>query len=212
MKCLHNSDLLCIDGIGTQIGFSWLNRQWLSRVVAEELFHDFLDTTRTRSKPLHAAMIGIEADSINLAADTIESYTKGLSINYRWHGFEQPDAYKERLAAISGNKPVDLILIGAGSPKSELIAQHALNLTRAPVIWHIGAGTIKTWAGTKRRAPAILSRTGTQWLHRFVFEPHTRSRYLRGGMEFAGNLFHSRTEPLQLSCKSREKNDESTYR
>ena len=58
----------------------------------------------------------------------------------------------------------------------------------ASVCWHIGAGTIETWAGTKCRAPAWFSRFGVQWLHRMVFEPHTRSRYLRGFFEFLWNV------------------------
>lgn len=85
-----------------------------------------------------------------------------------------------------------LVLIGAGSPRSEAIALAARAALPEAVVFHCGAGTIKTWAGTKRRAPAWTSRAGLEWLHRLLFEPHTRSRYLAGIPRFLAALARPR--------------------
>lgn len=57
--------------------------------------------------------------------------------------------------------------------------------------FHIGGGTVRLYAGTKRRAPRWLSRLGLEWAHRITFEPATRARYLAGGLEFAANLLQA---------------------
>ena len=87
------------------------------------------------------------------------------------------------------------MLIGAGSPRSESLANLARGLLPDAVVFHCGAGTLKTWAGTKRRAPAWLSRAGLEWLHRVAFEPHARARYLVGGPRFVASLLRSNDSP-----------------
>jgi UDP-N-acetyl-D-mannosaminuronic acid transferase (WecB/TagA/CpsF family) len=64
----------------------------------------------------------------------------------------------------------------------------ASEICHRALCWHVGAGTLKQWAGTKRRAPAVVMKLGLEWLHRMSFEPQTRTRYTVGILLFVRNL------------------------
>jgi N-acetylglucosaminyldiphosphoundecaprenol N-acetyl-beta-D-mannosaminyltransferase len=85
-------------------------------------------------------------------------------------GFEVDPA---RLAAVCAEvvaaRP-DIVYAGLGFPKQErLIARLAPAL---PATWFVGCGAaIGFAAGTHRRAPQWMQRTGLEWLHRLGTEP-----------------------------------------
>lgn len=187
----HNSDVrkftercrLClIDGIGVQLATYLLARKKSSRIVADELFNTLaLDA----SFKCDAVLIGVSNNEQSAARNVINQTSPSINIVDGIDGFQTDSHY---LHWLHKHKNSDVILIGAGTPRSEQIALLAEQVCERAVIWHIGAGTIKTWAGTKRRAPIWVSRLGIQWLHRIIFEPHTRSRYSSGAVCFLKNL------------------------
>jgi N-acetylglucosaminyldiphosphoundecaprenol N-acetyl-beta-D-mannosaminyltransferase len=62
----------------------------------------------------------------------------------------------------------------------------------APVLLAVGAA-FDFHAGTRRRAPAWMQRTGTEWLHRLLSEPRRLvGRYTRTNARFAGMLLRDR--------------------
>ena len=190
LACQHNDvqafikqcNLICIDGIGVQIASLVLRGQLVTRIVAEELFNALLMDDGFKSD---AVLIGVTSEELALATEAINHVSSSIKIVDGIDGFQEDSDYSQWLA---DNSQADLILIGAGSPRSEKIALLAQQHCQRAVIWHIGAGTIKTWANTKRRAPAWISRIGMQWAHRMCYEPHTRSRYLSGAVRFVKNL------------------------
>ena len=177
--------LCCIDGIGVQIAALVVRRQAAARIVAEDLFNAMLRSTAFR---VDAVLIGVTVDELAAATTAINKTSRSINIIDSIDGFQSQENYAEWL---SDHQNTGLILIGAGTPRSEQIAMIAYQQCDQAMIWHIGAGTIKTWAGTKRRAPDWISRFGVQWLHRVWFEPHTRSRYFSGAPRFVKNLFKS---------------------
>jgi N-acetylglucosaminyldiphosphoundecaprenol N-acetyl-beta-D-mannosaminyltransferase len=73
------------------------------------------------------------------------------------------------VAAINRAKP-DCVWIGLGSPKQDLwVADHRDRLDAAAVL-AVGAA-FDFHAGTKRRAPLWMQRSGTEWLFRLLTEP-----------------------------------------
>lgn len=94
------------------------------------------------------------------------------------------DATRAQLAA---TQP-DLLLIGLGSPKQELLAQHLR--TTLPSTWSIGIGVSFSFVdGSIRRAPLWMQRCGLEWMHRLVQEPRRLAgRYLVHGLPYAARL------------------------
>jgi|GEM_PF-1110803 len=174
--------LVCIDGIGVQLAAFIVGRQPNQRIVAEELFNLMLEET---SFQRNAVLMGVTQNELSAATSAINQASSSINIIDGIDGFQDDASYT---AWLKDHRQTDLILIGAGTPRSEQIALLAKQHCQRAVIWHIGAGTVKTWAGTKRRAPTWVSRMGMQWLHRIRFEPHTRSRYLSGAVRFIKHL------------------------
>lgn len=85
----------------------------------------------------------------------------------------------------------DILLVGLGSPKQELLIQKLRQ--RFPRAWLMGVGiTFSFVAGEVSRAPQWMQRAGVEWVHRMAQEPgRLVRRYLVEDLPFAGVLFAS---------------------
>jgi N-acetylglucosaminyldiphosphoundecaprenol N-acetyl-beta-D-mannosaminyltransferase len=188
-RFLNQCDLVCIDGLGTSLAVKaahgWFSRTPVHRVVALNLFDDLV---KRFHGPGDALLIGVDIDDVQLSASRINRVAVSLHVIDVMDGFRCEAEYRRFL---SSHPSVPWILIGAGTPKSESIALLARELCPQAIVFPIGAGTIKVYAGTKRRAPAWVSHHGLEWAHRMLFEPHTRHRYTVGGWQFLRNLLPS---------------------
>ncbi len=146
-----------------------------------KVFDEFL--TSEYIKPCKAILIGATQVEANKAANSINRTSRNLVIIEWFHGYNDENSYKE---IFKKHEKIDIVLIGMGSPKSEYISQVACSICRKAIVWHIGGGTIKCYAGTKKRAPEWMSEMGIEWIHRFVFEKATRKRYLIYNPLFVG--------------------------
>ena len=80
-----------------------------------------------------------------------------------------PDEDAAEVELINAARP-DFVWVGLGSPKQDLwIDEHRARLDAA-VLFAVGAA-FDFHAGTLRRAPAWMQRTGTEWFYRLVSEP-----------------------------------------
>jgi N-acetylglucosaminyldiphosphoundecaprenol N-acetyl-beta-D-mannosaminyltransferase len=91
------------------------------------------------------------------------------------------------LDAIRAERP-DIICVALGNPKQERwIARHRAQLG-IPVLIGVG-GTFDLMVGAKRRAPAWMQRSGTEWVFRMLQEPQRLARrYGRDLRLFAPHL------------------------
>ena len=78
----------------------------------------------------------------------------------------------------------DLLWIGLGTPKQDLVATRLRDLEAAPVILCVGAA-FDFVSGAKPRAPAWVQRAGLEWAFRLASEPERLwRRYLLGNPAF----------------------------
>ena len=187
---INQCDLVCIDGLGTALALRGNRhsacREPVHRVVALNLFDELLKQTSQRQT---AVLIGVETEEVRMCAANINAHHRRFKIIDTLDGFCAPVEYQEFLTRHSN---VQWVLIGAGSPKSEAIALQARLYCPVAIVFHMGAGTIKVYAGIKRRAPTWVSRYGLEWAHRMIFESHTRERYTKGGWQFLKSQFRHR--------------------
>jgi len=181
-NCLNASNAMCIDGIGIKLAILLARGKWVPRVVAEHLFAELLVSL---DSPVKAVLIGGQSTEPDIAATNMMKLNHNLEIVAVLDGFQDQSSTR---AFIQQHSQIPLVLIGAGTPKSEMIALIATNCCESAVIFHIGGGTLNTYSGTKHRGPIWVSKIGFEWLHRFIFEPATRSRYTTGGLVFLKNL------------------------
>ena len=78
----------------------------------------------------------------------------------------------------------DLVWVGLGAPKQDLVAERLRELEAAPVVLCVGAA-FDFLAGIKKRAPHWMQHTGLEWLFRLGAEPQRLwRRYLLGNPQF----------------------------
>ncbi len=92
------------------------------------------------------------------------------------------------LTSLIQQSGADIVWVGVGAPKQEVLAHQLRSLNAAPVIATIGA-TFDFVAGTKARAPACMRAVGLEWLYRLCQEPRRLwRRYVLGNAQFLGGV------------------------
>lgn len=184
---LQRCDAVCLDGIGAIIAASLFGGARLERVTMYQLF-DFSIAAGLVRGPV--VLFGLSAEEITRAAGELRRAAPMADFVAVHHGFHQDQEYR---AILRDHADASLVLIGMGSPQSERILLMASEICHRALCWQVGAGTLKQWAGTKRRAPAIMAQLGLEWLHRISFEPQTRARYTSGIPLFVRHLLSAVT-------------------
>ncbi len=102
-----------------------------------------------------------------------------------WDMPEELDAMFDRVRHANPN----LVLIGLGVPKQELLADQLRPHVSGPILC-CGAA-IPVLGGSIRRAPKMVRRIGVEWMFRIVQEPARMGpRYLQTGSWFVRALAH----------------------
>lgn len=85
-------------------------------------------------------------------------------------GFEKGEAENQKIINLINNFLPDILLVSLGAPKGEKwIYQHKNDL-KVPVSIQVGAA-IDFMAGSKKRAPKWMQKSGLEWFYRFLQEP-----------------------------------------
>ena len=139
------------------------------------------------SLPLRVFLLGAAEGVAEVAAERIHEDWPEVQVVGTYSpplGFEKDAAENARiLDAIAAAAP-DLLIIGFGAPKQELVGPSSSGEVQAKVALCAGA-TIDFLAGHRRRSPVWMRRTGLEWLHRVATEPRRlAARYARDAWEF----------------------------
>ncbi|MGI5284679.1 WecB/TagA/CpsF family glycosyltransferase [Nonomuraea polychroma] len=91
------------------------------------------------------------------------------------YGFDtDPGQVRDVVERVVDARP-DLVLVGLGFPKQERVIVELR--PHLPQAWYLGCGAgIPMAAGQFSRAPALLQRSGGEWLHRLALEPRRLAR------------------------------------
>lgn len=165
-SALHDAVTVFPDGAP----ISWLERRRgalrAERVAGPDLM---LDVLRESSDDLRHFLFGSTPEIMARLEPSLQELVPGLRLAGSLapaHGEEHDPAVIE---AVRRAKP-DVVWVALGAPKQELWAdRHASSLAPALIV---GVGAAFDFhAGTKKRAPGWMQRTGLEWLHRLASEP-----------------------------------------
>jgi N-acetylglucosaminyldiphosphoundecaprenol N-acetyl-beta-D-mannosaminyltransferase len=97
-------------------------------------------------------------------------------------------------AEIRAKEP-DLVWVGLGTPKQDLVGTHLATRIGIPTV-NVGAA-FDFAAGTVREAPVWIQRSGFEWLHRLASEPRRLwRRYFFGNFRFVVAATRSGGRPV----------------
>lgn len=93
-----------------------------------------------------------------------------------------PDAVETCLRFIETHSPFRFCLLAIGSPQQEIIARQLRQRARARGLALCIGAAVHFIAGTQRRAPRWMQRSGLEWAYRLLQEPgRLARRYLLSG-------------------------------
>ena len=132
-------------------------------------------------------VMGCSEEEVVAAGKKIQDLQPQCRVLATHHGYEDVARLVDWVA---GQERADVILVGMGSPKSEHLIQRLKADNSAPVIWHVGGGSLKFLAGTDVEAPGWMRKSGLQWFHRLWRNPRKMAgRYLWGNPLFVLRIF-----------------------
>jgi N-acetylglucosaminyldiphosphoundecaprenol N-acetyl-beta-D-mannosaminyltransferase len=185
---LRSGDLVVSDGTPIALTMRTRDRR-ARRVTSTDGFF------RVCSDGLHSGLrhyfVGGANDAVRDAMrENLRASFPGIQIV----GFEVPpfrpyrdEEFDELVAAIEASD-ADVVWVGLGAPKQEVLSHRLRTANAAAAIVTIGA-TFDFVAGTKRRAPRLLRACGLEWLFRVTLEPRRLwKRYLVGNVQFVAGV------------------------
>jgi N-acetylglucosaminyldiphosphoundecaprenol N-acetyl-beta-D-mannosaminyltransferase len=173
-KYLEFCKFVALDGIGVSLPAILWNKKFFHRLPMDNLFDECIRNGKIKGRAL---LIGLSESEIALSSRNLSEVSEDIIIVRQVDRFKPMDEYE---MLFQNFQDIDFVIVGMGTPYSEKVLLKALTICRKAICWHVGGGTLKNWAGTKKRTPKVISFLGLGWVHRILFEPETRSRYFLG--------------------------------
>jgi N-acetylglucosaminyldiphosphoundecaprenol N-acetyl-beta-D-mannosaminyltransferase len=179
---VFHSDMSLMDGKPMVWAARLLGIPVPERVSGADVFEAL---RRPGSDPMSVYLFGGQTGVAARAAANINASQGPLKcVGFNEAGFGSvedmsDDATIDRINA-SG---ADFLVVSLGAAKGQAWIEHNLPRLQVPVVSHLGA-VVGFVAGSLKRAPPWMRRSGLEWLWRVKEEPHLWKRYVSDGLVF----------------------------
>jgi N-acetylglucosaminyldiphosphoundecaprenol N-acetyl-beta-D-mannosaminyltransferase len=203
------SDLCPVDGMGALVICRMLGLPTNTRVAGSDIPREMAANAQRRiGRPFRVALFGGDHGVAEKAQKTINDQFKGQleCVEAIDPGFMTPDKMHDPATINRLNEAqADFLLVALGAAKGQAWILRNMKSLNTPAISHLGA-TINFIAGTVSRAPALVQKSGMEWLWRIKEEPKLASRYLNDGT-MMGKTMLRRVLPLAHWLKKEGQTD-----
>jgi N-acetylglucosaminyldiphosphoundecaprenol N-acetyl-beta-D-mannosaminyltransferase len=144
---------------------------------------DLVDSLLCAPVRLRVAILGGAPGVADLLADRFRHAHDVVFVDPLPMGEWQADEYQVNMRSTIAEARPNLVLIGIGAPRQELLSDSLRGVVCGPII---GCGqTVDVLGGVRPRAPRFLQAVGMEWAFRMAMEPRRLgSRYLVAGAGF----------------------------
>lgn len=183
-----DAGLVIADGMPLVWASKLAGKPLKGRVAGSDLFVELCaEAARTG---MSVFMLGSASqDIIEAAARELEARYPGIRIVGKHSpsfGFEKRDQENEAIISMIRAARPDILFVGVGAPKQEKWIYRFRERLGVPVALGIGA-SFDFVAGSVKRAPLWMQKTGLEWFYRFIKEPRRMfKRYFVDDMAFLG--------------------------
>ncbi|MCB2113627.1 MAG: WecB/TagA/CpsF family glycosyltransferase [Parvularculaceae bacterium] len=181
-----DSDLSLVDGAPLVLFGRLAGVPVKERCAGSDVFAALRLRPGFRGRRLRVFFFGGRDGAAKAAAEAVDREKRGVeAAGYLnpGHGDVESMSRPEIINEINAAK-ADFILVALGAAKGQRWIDRNRGDLDAPVIAHLGA-VMDFAAGTIRRAPPILAKTGLEWAWRIKEEPALWRRYWRDATAFA---------------------------
>ena len=168
-EAIEQSSLPFPDGAGAVLALKWL---YGKRGVKLDLPKAALDLANANRWRLF--VLGSQEEVNRIACDVIKKRYPNIQLVGRLNGFES----EERILHSIRTASPQLVLVGLGSPKQELLSYRMKNMLVQTFMIGCG-GALDVLAGRARRAPNFMINNNLEWLYRFYKQPSRWRRQLK---------------------------------
>lgn len=172
-QLLGSAEIVYPDGVGMYFFLKYIAGKNPERIDASSINANLIKYLI--EKNINMFLIGGNFESFVFSESSkARSFIKGYSNGY----FSEDE--KQNIFKIIGEMNTNLIFIGMGVPKQELLAKELLNHFNNSLIICVG-NFFEFYFETIRRAPNFIRRIGMEWLFRLFTEPlRLWKRYIIG--------------------------------
>lgn len=179
LQRIANASLAYPDGMGAVFALRRLGVR-AQRIAGADLWIRLVEQYAGRRR---FYLIGASATIINEVADRLRLRYPGIELDYR-DGFLQAGDEERLCDQLRTTRP-DIVLIGMGSPRQEILMERLY--TAHPALYMGLGGSFDAYVGRKPRAPRLVQRLALEWAYQFVREPRRLHR-LPAYLKFAALL------------------------
>ena len=172
---VYRSDLSLIDGMPLLWMARLLGLPFRERVAGSALFEALRQST---VQSISVYFFGGPDGAAAAAAERLNAQPQGLHcVGHESPGFVSIEAMSDaaRIERINASA-AEFVVVALGAKKGQAWIERNRTRLHAPVISHLGA-VVNFVAGTVRRAPGWMQRSGVEWLWRVREEPALWRRY-----------------------------------
>ncbi len=188
MRILFDSDLVLCDGMPLVWAARWLGGSFPERVAGSDLVPRLLAESVGRGWRIF--FLGGSPESVQKAEANVRAQHKGIQIVGAYSPPFKPLLkmdHEEIVSRVRAAAP-DILFVAFGCPKQEKWINMHCRALGVPVSVGVGA-TIDFLAGTFKRAPRWMQRTGMEWIFRVLQEPkRLAKRYLKDAWVFGWSI------------------------
>jgi N-acetylglucosaminyldiphosphoundecaprenol N-acetyl-beta-D-mannosaminyltransferase len=182
---LNGADVCFCDGAGVRVAAALAGHRLPPRITYADWTWEFADFSTKEG--LSWFLLGGVPGRADQAARALQTRVPGLRIAGTHHGYFDKTRDSEenrRIVAQINESGADILLVGFGMPVQERWLSENWNDLR-PSVALTGGAFLDYVSGSLRRAPAIFTRTGFEWLGRLLIEPRRLGRrYVIGNPQF----------------------------
>mgnify|MGYP002071524732 CR=1 FL=1 len=171
---VNGAALVLPDGIGIIYAAKILGQALFGRVTGID-FADLL-MHRMAQEQMRLFLLGAKPGVAEMAAEQLQKKHPGLIIAGCRDGYFK-DA-QEAADAVNAAGGAEAVFVCLGAPKQEYFMAEWMDKLDATLLCGLG-GSLDVFAGTVKRAPAIFSKLGLEWLYRLCKEPWRFRRMLK---------------------------------
>ena len=173
-QVLQEAGLITADGMGVLLAARILGKRLPERVSGVELVHAL--AKRGAREGWSFYLLGAKEEVLDAAARRLQTLYPGLILAGSHHGYFSPKENSHIVADIKASS-AQIVLAAMGAPRQDLWLREHLVATGATVGVGVG-GTFDILAGTVKRAPLWMQRSGLEWFFRLTQEPGRIGRML----------------------------------
>jgi len=181
----QNADLVLADGMPLIWAAKFLGSPLCERVTGSDLFMKLCAVAAERKYKLY--FLGGNPGDAEKAKEVLIQRNPGLIVEGCYcppFGFEKDENENKKIVELIKIAKPDLLFVGLGAPKQEKWIYKNYQKTEVPVTIGIGV-SFAFAAGTIKRAPVWMQKTGLEWSWRLMMEPKRLwKRYLVDDMKF----------------------------